>query len=361
MAVAGARPNFVKLAPLVRAAEAAGRRLAWIDAGQHTDPRLTRLFWDELGLPAPQGHATHEPPGRGRAERMAHGLVPLLGAARPSLVVVVGDVDAAVGGALAASRLGVPIAHVEAGLRCFDRRLPEERNRVRVDALSAHLHVPEPAAARLLEREGVPPRRIHRAGNVLADAVRWARPRLRLPRAAWARRFAAARGILVTLHRGGNVDDVARLRRFAAALVDLARERSLVFPVHPRTARGLGGATRRGLTRAGVALVEPLGYLEFLGLLTEASLAVTDSGGLPVEASLLAVPCLTLRARYEHTLTLSHGTNRLIGSDPRRLPAAAREALATPLSPRPSPPAWDGQASDRCVERWLVAPPSLEV
>lgn len=355
VAVVGARPNFVKLAPLVRAAAAAGGALPWIDAGQHVDPALTRRLWDELELPPPRARAPHEPPGRGRAARMAARLLPLLADARPSLVVVVGDVDAAVGGALAARRLGVPLAHVEAGLRCGDRRLPEERNRVRIDRLGAHLHVPEPAAAGLLAREGVARGRIHRAGNVLADAVAWARPRLRLPQAPWARRFAALGGGLVTLHRGANVDDPARLARFAAALAALGRELPLVFPVHPRTARTLGAAARRSLARAGVTLTAPLGPLELLGLLAVARLAVTDSGGLPVEASLLGVSCLTLRPRYEHTLTLSHGTNAVIGADPRRVLPAARAALASPRAPRALPAAWDGRAAVRIVARWQAA------
>lgn len=358
MAVVGTRPNFVKLAPLVAAARAAGRRLRWVHTGQHESPALSRALWRELCLPAPVAVLEHVPPGRRRAERMATALVPVLAGLDPSLVVVVGDVDSTVAGALAARRLGLPLAHVEAGLRSGERGLPEERNRRRVDRLAQMLHASEPSAVAHLRREGVPAAHIHLAGNVVADAL--ADARRTLP--ARARGVGAGlvpRGYgVVTLHRAASVDAPARLARTVQVLCGLARQRPWVFPVHPRTARGLGAAARRALGRAGVRVVAPLGRRDFLALLRDAAVVVTDSGGVPVEASLLGVPCVTLRARYEHRLTLTHGSNVLAGADARRLPAAVARALGRPrrrpCGPRRASPCWDGRAAGRIVGHWLV-------
>lgn len=345
----GARPNFVKLAPLLRAARG---RLRWIHTGQHESPALAQRLWRELGLTAPAASLAHVPPGPRRAERMAQHLLEPLARLAPKLVVVVGDVDSTVAGALAAKRLGIPLAHVEAGLRTHERGLPEERNRKRVDRLSDLLHTSEPSATAALRREGVPAWRIHEAGNVMADALDWALPRLpdRLPR--------AVRGIpyngyaLVTLHRAANVDDENRLRRLVDALLVLALDQPLVFPVHPRTARRVPAFMRRSLPRMGLHMIEPLSYLDMLATLRLAMFVVTDSGGVPVEASLLDVPCVTVRARYEHQLTLTHGTNVLSGADPRRLAAAVSRALDREPSGDLRPPAWDGRAAERCVDRW---------
>lgn len=349
VAVVGARPNFVKLAPLVRAA--AGR-LLWIHTGQHESPALTRRLWRELELPPPTCVLPHVPPGTHRAEAMAVALVPQLRRLAPERVVVVGDVDSTVAGALAARRLGVPLAHVEAGLRSFERGLPEERNRRRVDRLSDLLHTSEPAASAQLLREGFQAGRVHEAGNVMADALRWALPRLpaasrRLPRGLTRGGFA-----VITLHRAANVDAPARLERWVERLLVLARAMPCVFPVHPRTAALLSSQARRAMQQAGLRALQPLGYFGMLALLRDAALVVTDSGGVPLEASLLGVPCVTLRAHYEHRLTLTHGTNVLAGSDPRRLLRAVECALARGPLRGPPPPAWDGRAATRCVARW---------
>lgn len=355
MAVAGARPNFVKLAPLVAAARAAGRRLRWVHTGQHASPALARALWRELGLPAPVTALAHVPPGPRRAERMAAALVPVLAGLDPSLVVVVGDVDSTVAGALAARRLGLPLAHVEAGLRSGERGLPEERNRRRVDRLAQLLHASEPSAVAHLRREGVPAARIHLAGNVVADALAHVRPALpSRVRGVGPGLVPGGYGV-VTLHRAAAVDVPSRLARTVQALCRLAGQRPWVFPVHPRTARALGRPARRALQKAGVRLVAPLGHRDFLALLRDAAVVVTDSGGVPVEASLLGVPCVTLRARYEHRLTLTHGTNRLCGADARRLPAAVAAALAQVPARRRRAPAWDGQAARRIVARWVRA------
>ncbi len=352
VAVVGARPNFVKLAPLVRAARGVGRELRWVHTAQHEAPELTRALWRDLELTAPAVVLPHVPPGPRRAETMARALAEPLARLDPGLVVVVGDVDSTVAGALAARALGRPLAHVEAGLRSFERGLPEERNRRRVDRLSDLLHASEPAAAVQLRREGFAAKAVHQAGNVLADAIRWALPRL-APRSGVLRRGLPERGYgVVTLHRGANVDDRERLERFAQALARVAQHLPLAFPLHPRTAARLGAGARRRLAQAGVCLVAPQPYRRFIALLRESALAITDSGGLPVEASLLGVPCVTLRSRYENQLTLTHGTNRLAGADPRRLAASVSQALSSGTALRARPPAWDGQAARRIVTRW---------
>ncbi|MFM8979848.1 MAG: UDP-N-acetyl glucosamine 2-epimerase [Planctomycetia bacterium] len=357
--MAGTRPNLVKLAPLVAAAAAAGRVLRWVHTGQHVDPAMARALWRELGLPAPAAVLEHVPPGPRRAERMAAALVPVLAALEPALVVVVGDVDSTVAGALAARRLQLPLAHVEAGLRSGERGLPEERNRRRVDRLAGLLHASEPSAVAHLRREGAAAARIPLAGNVVADALAAVRRTLPArPRGVGGPLVPGGYGV-VTLHRAAAVDTPARLARTVAVLCRLARDLPWVFPVHPRTARALGAPARRALARAGVRQVAPLGHRDFLALLRDAAVVVTDSGGVPVEASLLGVPCVTLRARYEHRLTLTHGTNRLCGADARRLPAAVARALARPAGgarrPRPRPDAWDGRAAGRIVAHWLRA------
>jgi UDP-N-acetylglucosamine 2-epimerase (non-hydrolysing) len=352
----GARPNFVKLAPLLSAAYAAGQEMAWVHTAQHEDVQLTKALWRDLVLPEPDAVVRHEKPGARRAERMAARLLEPLAEIRPSLVVVVGDVDSTVAGALAARRLGVPVAHVEAGLRSGDRRMPEERNRVRVDRLSHWLHVPEPSGVRHLVTEGFAGARVHLAGNVTADALKAVGGGAKAVR---PRPYAWKTYGVVTLHRPVNVDAPARFARYLDALVEVAEGLPLVFPAHPRTAKHLKVGVRRKLSRADVHVSRPLGYLEFLGLVEASALVITDSGGLPVEASLLEVPCVTARSRYEHELTLTHGTNRLAGSDPRRLAAVAREALDAPRAPRARPPEWDGNAATRIVSRWKRRPGSV--
>jgi UDP-N-acetylglucosamine 2-epimerase (non-hydrolysing) len=286
---------------------------------------------------------------------MARALREPLARLRPSLVVVMGDTDSTVAGALVGRDLGVPLAHVEAGLRSFERDHPEERNRVRVDRLSARLHAPEASAVRHLRAEGFAASRVHLAGNVMADALR--RARARIGRAPRPRGLPRSAYLLATLHRQSNVDDPSRLRRLLDALLEGAGDLPVVLPVHPRTAKsaGLGG---RGRMR-GLLALPPLPYLSFLALLSGARAVVTDSGGVQVEASLLGVPCVTARRRTEHELTLTHGTNRIAGSDPRRLPAAVRAALAEDPRPRAFPLAWDGRASERIVRDWRLRPPHV--
>lgn len=345
LAVAGARPNFVKLAPLVAAARAVGRDLPWVHTGQHFDPALSGEMAGDLGLPPPVASLDI---GAGtqavQAARILERFEPVLAAHRPDVVVVVGDVTSTLASALGASMAGVAVAHVEAGLRSFDASMPEERNRVLVDHLAARLYVTEPSGVANLAREGVRGRRVRLVGNPMIDALRRARPALA------GRGAAAAGALVVTLHRPSNVDDPARLRRWVAALAGLAALRPVLFPVHPRTrARLQRGRLATRLARAGVTLTPPLGYLDFLGHVAGAAVVLTDSGGLQEEAAFLGVPCLTLRTTTERPLTLRGGMNRLVGDAPEALRPAVERVLRRPPRRVEVGRLWDGHASDRIV------------
>jgi UDP-N-acetylglucosamine 2-epimerase (non-hydrolysing) len=345
LAVAGARPNFVKLAPLVRAARAAGATLPWVHTGQHWDAAMSQEVIDDLGLPPPVEHLSV---GAGSASeqtaRILERLPRVLAARRPDVVVVVGDVTSTLAAALAASQAGIAVAHVEAGLRSFDWSMPEERNRVVVDRLSARLYVTEPSGVENLAREGIAGSRVRLVGNPMIDALRHAAPEIE-------RRRPAEEGFaLVTLHRPSNVDEPKRLAGWARALAAAARRIPVRFPVHPRTAERL---RERGLDRplaaAGVALVPPLGYLDFVAHLGAARVVLTDSGGVQEEAAYLGVPCLTLRTTTERPMTIERGTNRLVGDDPASLGKALDRVLAARAPRRTRSRLWDGRASERIV------------
>jgi UDP-N-acetylglucosamine 2-epimerase (non-hydrolysing) len=344
----------VKLAPRVRAARAAGWDLPWVHTGQHVDPALADDFVRDLSLtpPAERLSVGLGPPAR-QAARVVERLGAVLARRRPDAVVVVGDVTSTLAAAVAATLAGVPVAHVEAGLRSFDWSMPEERNRVLVDRASERCYVTEPSGVRNLRAEGVPAARIRLVGNPMVDALRQAAPRVaaRTPRREGA--------VVVTLHRPSNVDDPARLRAWCDALGRVARRAPVVFPVHPRTRARLSalGLARR-LARSGVETTPPLGYLDFLALVARARVVCTDSGGLQEEASFLGVPCLTLRTTTERPLTVERGSNRVVGDDPEEMPRHVDAAL----SARRRKP-WrgrlvDGRASERIVAdlaSWLAA------
>ena len=348
IAIAGARPNYVKLGPLVRAARAAGQRLDWIETGQHTAAAMTAAIARDLALPAPLVRLRAPVAGPQRVAQLADALATELAARRPSLVVVVGDVDSTLAGAWAAWRLDLPLAHIEAGLRCFEPRMPEERNRRQVDALSDRLYLTEPGARAHLLLEGVANARIRSPGNVMADALWAARDGIEAE-AGRAIRGLPRSFVVATMHRQANVDDPRRLAKWMEALVRVARDQAVILPVHPRTRARLGAW--RGAP--GLRLRGPMSYLRFLGLVSRAQAVVTDSGGLQVEAAVLGIPCVTLRRRTEHALTVTHGRNIVVGADPRRLPGALCRALAGGERPARHPRAWDGHAAERIVLDWL--------
>ena len=365
LSVVGARPNFVKIAPLLREmAERPEIEPVLVHTGQHYDPRMSDGFFEALAIPAPAfnlavGSGTH---ARQTAEVMTR-LEPVLHDVCPDVVLVVGDVNSTLAAALVAAKEGIRVGHVEAGLRSFDRRMPEEINRVATDAIADDLFASEESAVVNLAREGVPPERVHFVGNVMIDALRLTRPLWEASTVFTdlgldpVRRYGA-----VTMHRPANVDDPDRLRELLGALHELGRHAPLIFPVHPRVRPLLAGhkVTWLGsepVPERGLVCVEPLGYLDFIALVSRAAVVLTDSGGIQEETTILGVPCLTLRENTERPVTVTHGTNRVIGVAPRRIVDEGLFALAHPPAPPTPPPMWDGYAAARVLDALLrIAP-----
>jgi UDP-N-acetylglucosamine 2-epimerase (non-hydrolysing) len=353
LCVVGARPNFIKIAPLLTSMRRHpdSFEAVLVHTGQHYDTSMSGAFFAQLGLPDPEIHLGVGPGSH--AEQTGAIMIALeavLAETAPDLVLVVGDVNSTIAAAVVAAKAGIPVAHVEAGLRSFDRRMPEEINRVVTDSLSSYLFVTEEDGMANLRREGVDPERTFLVGNVMIDTLITLLPRIR------ERRMAAELGLtpgsygVVTLHRPSNVDDAAMLRRLVTALGKIAGRLPLVFPAHPRTTARLAAAGLTGdLVDAGVRLVEPMPYVEFISLAADARLVLTDSGGIQEETTMLGVPCLTLRDNTERPVTVMRGTNRLVGTDPVGAVRAVDESLAGPLISREPPPFWDGHAADRIV------------
>ena len=352
--VIATRPDAVKLAPVHAAlsGEPAVRQIV-IHTGQHSDAALTTEIFADVGLPAPD-HVLGAGGGTAGSQtaRAIAAAETLLAELRPAVVVVAGAANSTTGVALSAARLGVPVARLEAGLREGDFSVGEEINRILLDTTADTLFAPTHAAAERLLSEGTGAARVHITGSTAVDTLR-ASARVAAARRAWLR-FGATRGqyVLVTLHRPANVDHDERLARIVEALAELARFVPVIFPLHPRTRerlRPMGDAHR--LLEAGVLCGPPLGYLDFLSLQAGAGAVVTDSGTLQEETSALGVPCYTLRAATEREITISHGTNVLLGDDPRDI-ADVRPSIAPPTPC--AIPFWDGRASER-VARTLVA------
>lgn len=351
--IVGARPNLMKIAPLMDVmVRTPGIEPILVHTGQHYDERMSDLFFRELGIPAPDhylgvGSGTH---AQQTAQVMVR-LEPLFEELRPDLVLVVGDVNSTVAAALVASKLGIRLAHVEAGLRSFDRSMPEEVNRVVTDALSDLLFTTERSAEENLRREGIAEEKIHFVGNVMIDTL--LRHRERAEALGVPARFGLAPGeyAVVTLHRPSNVDAPDALARMVDVMVAVQERLPVVFPVHPRTRSRLAeaGLLTRLEALPDVRLTEPLGYLEFLGLMAGARLVLTDSGGVQEETTILGVPCLTVRENTERPVTITHGTNRLVGTEPARIIAAVDETLAAPRPDGRRPELWDGRAAERIV------------
>jgi UDP-N-acetylglucosamine 2-epimerase (non-hydrolysing) len=339
--VVGARPNFMKAAPVLRALEGRGLDVLLVHTGQHYDADMSDVFLAQLGLPKPDvflgvGSGTH-------AEQTARALVGVEGVLleyRPSLVVVPGDVNSTLAGALAAVKLQIPVAHLEAGLRSYDPTMPEEHNRILTDHLSSLLLVHSAGAIDNLAAEGIAGEHVQFVGNTMIDSLL---EHVEAARAAapWSQLGLEPGGYgLLTLHRPALVDDPELLRETLDALVELARHAPLVFPVHPRTHERIGS-----LDLPGVHLTPPLGYLEFLGLEAEAQFVLTDSGGVQEETAALGVPCFTLRDTTERPVTIELGTNTLLGLRPDRI-TEIPELLRQPRPPAEIP-LWDGHAGER--------------
>ncbi len=352
--VVATRPDVVTLAPVFAALERRGAfRQVVLHTGQHTDPAMTSEMRQDLGMPDPDhlldsGRGTHGE----QTSRALQGAERVLAELRPTAVLLAGASNSALGCALAATKQGIPVARVEAGLREHDWRVPEEINRSLLDTMADTLFAPTQQAAATLRAEGVGAGRVHLVGSTAVDSLRRSERRA-AERRAWER-FDVDRGryVLVTLHRPGNVDDDERLARIVEALAALASQVPVIFPLHPRTRRRLkpmGDAHR--LLAAGVLCGPPLSYLDFLSLQTGAGAIVTDSGTVQEEASALGVRCYTLRSSTERTITLTHGTNVLLGDDPRDV------ADVRPSNADPTPcaiPLWDGRSGERVAEALIA-------
>jgi UDP-N-acetylglucosamine 2-epimerase (non-hydrolysing) len=350
LSVVGARPNFMKLAPVDRELVKRGMEHVIVHTGQHYDPGMSDAFFEELWIPTPDHHlgvgsGSHAQQTAAVMQR----LEPLLVELKPDLVLVYGDVNSTVAAALVAAKLQVRVGHVEAGLRSGDWTMPEEINRVVTDRLSDLLFLPSRDAALNLSAEGVASERLHFVGNVMIDTLCWALPQARTLDAAARHGVAGRPYAVVTLHRPSNVDETSVLRELLDALGRLAAKLPVLFPVHPRTRSRI--AELRKLPAGGrkLELLDPLGYLDMLSLVAGSSLVVTDSGGLQEETTFLGVPCITVRPNTERPITCTHGTNRLVLPRRDAVLAAAERALARRSPARPVIERWDGHAAERIV------------
>ena len=348
--VVGARPNFMKLAP-VREALCKHPEICQciIHTGQHYDASMSEVFFRDLELPAPDvnleiGSGTHAE----QTARTMLALEPRVREMRPDLVLVYGDVNSTLAAALICSKLCVSLGHVEAGLRSFDRTMPEEVNRVLTDQVSDLLFTPSSEGNKNLSREGIPYERVHLVGNVMIDTLVKLQPKaIQLWENGAVEHFGISPFALVTLHRPSNVDDPEVLARILQALREIASQVRILWPMHPRTKRKIQDL---GLQTVGLELLDPLGYLEFLALQSQAVAVITDSGGVQEETTFLQVPCLTLRGNTERPITITLGTNRVIGTSPSALLAGMREVLADGRKKGTRPPLWDGRAGERIAE-----------
>jgi len=356
--VVGARPNFMKAAPVLQAlSKRPGVVQMLVHTGQHYDANMSGVFFEQLGMPQPDvnldvGSGSH---ARQTAEIMLR-IEPVLEEQDPDWLVVYGDVNSTVAASLVAAKLGIRIAHVEAGLRSFDLTMPEEINRMVTDRLADLLLTPSADGDENLLIEGVRPERIRRVGNVMIDTLVRLLPRAE---AKWLElhdklELSDTPYALITLHRPSNVDDGATLLPLLEALTAIGEQVRCVFPVHPRTRRRMSDLGIR--PGDGVVLTEPMGYLEFLALQRHACMVITDSGGIQEETTFLGVPCLTMRENTERPITVELGTNTLVGRDVDRLKREAAAMLDGGRKHGSLPPLWDGQAGERIADALMEAP-----
>jgi UDP-N-acetylglucosamine 2-epimerase (non-hydrolysing) len=365
LTIAGARPNFMKIGPVVRAIRNKDEQLRragsphrltalLVHTGQHYDDPMSDVFFRDLRIPAPDinlgvGSGSHaEQTGRVMIE-----LEKVCIQESPDLAVVVGDVNSTLAGALVAAKLRIPLAHVEAGLRSFDRSMPEEINRILTDAVSDLLFITEPSAEVNLIREGIQPDRICFAGNVMIDTLRLLIDSI--DRTAVLARFGLRKAdyVAVTLHRPAGVDVPENLRNLIHVLSEVQKSIRIVFPVHPRTRVRMAadGFADRIAAMPNLLLTEPLGYLDFIALLAEAKFVMTDSGGIQEETTVLGIPCLTLRDTTERPITVAQGTNEVVGLDPSNILTHCEKILAGDWKKGRIPELWDGKAAERIVDR----------
>ena len=362
--IVGARPNFMKMAPLYRALEKEERfcKAVIIHTGQHYDVKMSKLFFEELKMPEPEtylkvGSGSH---GKQTARIMERYEDYIFRTGKPDLVIVAGDVNSTIAAALVAKKLHIPVAHVEAGLRSYDERMPEEINRVLTDRISDILLTPSRDADENLIREGIDPEKIFFVGNIMIDSL--LDHKEKAEKSTIKSRLGLQEGekyVLITLHRPSNVDEREGMEIILDAFGEIGKKCKLIFPMHPRTKKNIGKFKLEEKIKAidNLIITEPLGYLDFLKLEMEADVVLTDSGGIQEETTFFGVPCLTLRENTERPITISQGTNRLVRLDTESIIEAAKEAMEEKVKRGKVPELWDGKASCRIAEvifRWLV-------
>ncbi len=355
--VVGARPNFMKVAPVLEAARASGKfQCLLVHTGQHYDANMSDVFFHDLDMPRPDrflgiGSGSH-------AEQTAKVMIEvekLLSEEKPDLVLVAGDVNSTLAAAIVAAKAQIPLGHIESGLRSFDRSMPEEINRIVADEFSQFCFVTEPSGLKNLDHEGISSNRVFFVGNTMIDSVQKYLPksRERFPELAAKHGIEAKKYALVTLHRPSNVDDADSLSRFMELFERMqAFTPRILFPVHPRTRSRIEqfGLAGRVLGNSQLALLEPVGYLDFLALQDHAAIVLTDSGGIQEETTALGVPCITLRENTERPVTVQEGTNELLGLDMERVLEYARRAFRGEWKSHRIPELWDGQAASRILK-----------
>lgn len=352
--VVGARPNLMKIAPLVDALRRhSDIRQILLHTGQHYDRRMSRVFFEELCIPSPDiylgvGSGTHAT----QTARVMTAFEEVLLEYRPDIVVVVGDVNSTMACAITAAKLAIPVAHVEAGLRSFDRTMPEEINRIVTDALSDLLFTPSRDADKNLQREGIPDEKIFLVGNIMIDTLHRHADAARALQTPQRYGLTQRTYALLTLHRPSNVDDPDTFSQLIDTLTIIQRDIPMLFPAHPRTMKRIEefGLQSKLKQAHNLRLIPPQGYIHFLDLMMHARFVLTDSGGVQEETTALGIPCLTLRENTERPITISAGTNTLVGTEPARIIAASRVVLGNSATPPCLPELWDGQTAKRIVE-----------
>lgn len=351
--VVGARPNFIKVASILRACRKAPEiESVLVHTGQHYTENMSKTFFEELDILAPHVNLGVGPVSQAQqTAKIMKRFEPVVLEYAPDAVLVVGDVNSTVACALVASKLGVKTIHVEAGLRSFDRTMPEEINRVLTDAISDILFVTEPSGLINLKSEGINGAKVHFVGNVMIDTLEFYREKASGSHILDDLNLRAGEYAVVTLHRPGNVEYRKALRKILDALAEIQKEIKLVFPAHPRTLKNLisSGLMQRPEDLPNMLIIEPLGYLDFLKLMSEAKLVITDSGGIQEETTILGIPCLTVRENTERPVTISEGTNRLVGTETQRIIEGYKQSLNT-TKETVRPRLWDGKAAERIVQ-----------
>lgn len=358
--VVGARPNFMKVAPIVEAMKRREREFTplVVHTGQHYDSAMSDVFFQDLDLPKADvylgvGSSSHA----AQTAAVMESFEPVVVKEKPDWVVVVGDVNSTLASALVCAKLGVKVAHVEAGLRSHDRRMPEEINRLLTDQIADLLFTPSEDANENLLAEGIAQERIRFVGNIMIDSLFKHLPRAKESTVGQDLGLGKGEYAVLTLHRPSNVDDVSTFSRILEALEEISKRLPIIFPVHPRTRKTIEqlGFSERIKKANGLRVIDPLGYIDFLALYSKARLVLTDSGGIQEETTVLGIPCVTLRETTERPVTVKMGTNKVVGTDPGTITTTAFEALDRLKTPQHSvPPLWDGHTADRILDAFRV-------